>query len=303
MTTFSKAGFRSLNYNSFRPHYPQSFYKLLADFVGRRAEKSIDLGCGTGVATFPLLGFSDHVTGLDLLPRMIDAANQLKEERLAELGIDDASRINFEVGAVEDFEGEPKTYDLITAAECIHWFKDYNVFFEKAARLLKPGGTLAYWYYVDPVFTDFSGSKGPKGEQLKKANDLYMYLVYEDPDGLGEFWEQPGRLYLKNHLHEVDRHIPSYFEKKIRKYIPSDGNAQHKEDDLKLVRNDINLEDFLAYITTYSSFHNYSEKKGTGEQFKEKFLRSFEAELGWDRKLTLVSVSWYSGYTFLKINE
>lgn len=307
MSTFAKSGFRSLNYNSFRPHYPPSFYKILVDYVGSlQVADTIDLGCGTGVATFPLLNISKNVVGLDLSPLMIETANKLKAERLKEMGIADESRISFSVSAVEDFEAPAESFDLITAAECIHWFKDYDKFFAAAARQLKPGGTLAYWYYVDPVIVGFSGpyKKDLDPVAVKdKAMQLYRKFAYEDPKYLGLHWERPGRSYLQNFLVEVDKHIPYslYKDVKVNKYVPiTSGEVKYGPEDLELAKTGISLKDYTNYFSTFSSYHNYNEATGKGEEVIELFTKACEEELGWDRNSTTLDLEWYAGYTFMK---
>lgn len=305
MSTFAKASFKSVEYNSFRPQYPASFYRQLLNYTGKsRLSDVIDLGCGTGVASFPLLNFSDRVTGLDLSSRMIESANDLKHGRLQEMGIADESRIRFEVGAVEEFEAPPSSFDLITAAECIHWFKDYDKFFAAAARQLRPGATLAYWYYVDPLIVDFRGpssTKLSKGSILKKAMTEYERMVYTDGSLLGPHWEQPGRSILQGNLDEVDSHIPHdlFTDIKIRKYLPGE-NSAHTDEDLQLIKKDISLSDYTDYLSTFSSFHNYNEATGKGKEFINTFLETLEKELGWHRDETTLTLEWYTGYTFMR---
>lgn len=305
MATFAQTSFKSINYNSFRPQYPQSFYKLLLDYAGKtKVQNTIDLGCGTGVATFPLLNFSQNVIGLDLSPKMIECANELKLARLRELGVADESRISFEVSAVEDFSAPPESFDLITAAECIHWFKDYDTFFDAAHKQLRPGGTLAYWYYVDPLIVGFDGtcdSKLLKDDATSRAMELYHTLVYKDADFLGPHWEQPGRSILQGALVEVDRHIPSdkFTDVKIKKFVPEKG-LPYADDDLQLCRNDITLRDYTKYLSTFSSFHNYQEATGKGQELLNKFLNVCENELGWDGDTTTLHLQWSAGYTFMK---
>lgn len=306
MTTFAKTGFKSINYNSFRPSYPPSFYDTLIDFYGKkRVGKTIDLGCGTGVATFPLLNFSDYVLGLDLSPLMIEAANKLKSERLAQMGISDESRIEFQQGAVETMKQENESFDLITAAECVHWFQDFGLFFKAAAAMLKPNGVLAYWYYVDPVFVGFSGpydQKRSKEEILQAALEIYAKYAYEDPKWLRDYWEQPGRNILRNGLKLVDEHIPEglFKEVKIKKFNPDPRKPlEYSDDDLQLVKKDITLGHFIKYMTTFSSYHNFEEATGDKLGLEASVLKDFEA-LGWDKDETKVDVAWYSGYTFLR---
>lgn len=319
MSTFSKVNFKTLNYNSFRPHYPSSFYKILANYVTKGDEsklplgKSIDLGCGTGVATYPLLNISQEVYGLDLSPSMIETANSLIESRLAELGISDLNRIKFKSGAVEDFvnkkqsskeEGlEEGTIDLITAAQCIHWFKDYDSFFENAAKLLRPGGVLAYFFYNDPVIVDYSGSGADKDEVVNKAKKIYFKYVYDDPKYIGPHWEQPGRNIVKHFLEEVNAKVPKelYTDITINTFKPSPSKpVANIETDLDLKKMNLSLKGYVDYLSTYSGFHNYKDATGDKDNVLELFLTELEQETGWDRNTTKIDLVWNTGYTFIR---
>ena len=315
MATYSKASFKSLNYNTFRPHYPPSFYGILGDYIKSRGNPvpvkyALDLGCGTGVATYPLLNIAERVDGLDLSPVMIKTATDLKQKRLKELEIDDSSRINFKAGGVESqlYDGENPieegSVDLITAAQCIHWFKDYDTFFSTAAKLLKPKGVLAYWYYVDPVITSFSGpSKVDKATALKNAYDIYFKYVYEDPEYIGPYWENPGREIIKNFYVEVDKHIPEslYGNKKVNKLElhPNTTKEPNEKDDLVLVRKGIKLKELEGYLSTYSGFHSYKEATGDKKDFIGSFFAELEQVNGWDRNETEIDIVWNTGYTFI----
>lgn len=316
MSTFSKLNFKTINYNSFRPHYPAGFYKILSNYVSDGTnsnlpiKKGIDLGCGTGVAAYPLLNFVDEVTGLDLSPPMIDTAKSLISERCEQMNISDTSRINFKVGAAEDFvkqeneEFAKNSVDLIVAAQCIHWFQDLDSFYGSCASLLKKGGTLAYWYYVDPIIIDFLGPpKGDKIDTMKKAIEIYNKYVYEDPKYMGPHWEQPGRNILRDLCVKVNDAIPKdlYTDIAIKTYCPDfDGNLKPSDNDLVLERLKISINDFLAYVLTYSGYHNFKEVTGDKCNLAELFISEWESELGWDRNETTIDIVWRSGYTFMK---
>lgn len=314
MATYSRSSFKSLNYNTFRPHYPATFYKILADYLAAQGNRvpvlrAIDLGCGTGVATYPLLNISERVTGMDLSPVMIQTATDLKEKRLQELGISEANRIDFKTGSVESqiyngVEGVKEgTVDLITAAQCIHWFKDYPVFFAAAAKLLKKGGVLAYWYYVDPVITRASGpSKVDDTAALKNAYEIYHKYVYDDPQYIGPHWENPGRRIIKEFNVDVNKHIPSelYDNKKINKLEVQPGSpVVANEDDLVLERKSIKLKDLVTYLDTYSGYHAFKEATGDKNDVWGQYLAELEAANGWDRNTTEIDIVWNTGYTFV----
>lgn len=316
MATFSKVNFKTVNYNSFRPHYPSTFYKILSTYATEGNEtrlplkKALDLGCGTGVATYSLLNFVDDVTGVDVSPLMIETAKSMIPQRCEQMNVNDTSRIKFKTGSAESFVNletkgiENNSIDLIVAAQCIHWFQDYSKFYKSCASLLKQGGTLAYWYYVDPIVIDFQGpSKGEKKDVLKKAFQIYNKYVYDDPNYIGPHWEQPGRNIIKNLCVEVNEPIPRdlYSDIKIQTYVPDfDGNIKPTEEDLVLEKLNMLINDFIDYLHTYSGFHNYKEATGDKDDLVELFLNECETELGWEREKTRIDIVWRTGYTFMK---
>lgn len=315
MATYSKASFKSLNYNTFRPHYPASFYGILGDYLKSRGNSvpvrnALDLGCGTGVATYPLLNLSENVVGLDLSPVMVKTAEELKNERLKELDIGNSDRIRFRTGSVESqiysglYEIKEGSVDLITAAQCIHWFKDYDIFFKAAAKLLKPGGVIAYWYYVDPVITSFSGpSSVDKETALKNAYDIYHKYVYDDPEYIGQHWENPGRQIIKEFYVDVDKHIPEqlYDYKLINKLELKPGALKDPSEnqDLVLRRESIKLKDLEGYLLTYSGYHNYKEATNDEKDFTGSYFAELEKVNGWNRDETTIDLVWNTGYTFI----
>ncbi|CUM65407.1 uncharacterized protein PRCAT00003045001 [Priceomyces carsonii] len=317
MSSFSRATFKSLNYNSFRPQYQPSFYHLISQYVCKNdtsklpIDVAIDLGCGTGIASFPLLNFTNKVIGLDLSPKMIETANSLIKERCDSMKIQDYNRIGFLTGSVEDFlyqqNGDrlisENSVDLISAAQCIHWFKDYKSFFQNCYTLLKPGGTLGYWYYIDPVILDFRGPSKDisKEEATKTASEIYFKYVYDDPAFLGSHWEQPGRSVLKDHLKEVNKCIPYdlYDNVTIRNFAYDPKKSpQPTLEDLDLSRYNIQLSDYVDYLRTYSSFSTFKAATGDKEDIYGQLLKDFEHRLGWTNE-TKIDLVWNTGYTLL----
>lgn len=306
MTTFAKAAFDSARYEAFRPRYPKSFYELLKTYLGKaKVGSTLDIGCGTGVATFPLVEISEKVTALDISAKMIETAERVKKDKLALFGVEDQSRVTFKVNSVQSLDEAPDSYDLVTAAQCIHWFGDFTSFFSAACNFLKPGGVLAYWYYADPIVVEFEGPSDQtrsKSDISDGARDIYHRFVYDDPNGLGPHWDQPGRNILKDFLVEVDSKIPNdkYKDVSIKKYRPrSTEEAILKDDDLQIYQKNGNLLTFAKYISTYSAYHQYNEATGKGDEFIEEFIKAFEDELGWDREKTTLTLHWNAGYTFM----
>lgn len=70
--------------------------------------------------------------------------------------------------------------DLVSGAQCAHWFS-YPEFWAEMARVVRPGGTVACWGYKDFVFT---GSRA--------ASRVVARYTY-GRENFGPYWSQPGR--------------------------------------------------------------------------------------------------------------
>jgi predicted TPR repeat methyltransferase len=99
-------------------------------FFGR----TIDLGCGTGLAARAFAAFTDEIIGIDLSPRMIEIARLTglyAELEVAEI--------------VQGLRGKPQaSADLILAADVMVYVHDMVPLLDEAARVLTPGGLLAF---------------------------------------------------------------------------------------------------------------------------------------------------------------
>lgn len=313
MSTFSKSTFKTLNYNAHRPHYPALFYRLLAEYARAHdpVDTAVDLGCGTGVATYPLLNFCQNVVGVDLLTKMIETAALLAPQRCRDMGVDPA-RIRFVAGSVESLAyGQNEIFgranlDLVTAAQCIHWFEDYPTFFRLIARLLKPGATLAYWYYVDPIVVDYAGSERDlpeaKRHKLQRSWQIVAKYLYNDPDFAGPHWEQPGRSILRDHLDVVNQNIPHdlYHDVQTVRFVANiDGPAYPGDRDLQIVMKNLPLTAIKDYLDTNSGYHNYREAHSAPLDIPAQILKEWQEELGWGGDTT-VDYVFHTGYTFMR---
>jgi len=134
-------------YAQARGGYHSDLYNLIVKHhtsTGGELDTLLDVGCGPGPATSGLATFFAHSTGIDPSEGMIAVARSVPS--LTRTG----EPVRFEVSTAEDLgagltppvvEG---TVDLITAATAAHWF-DMPRFWARAARVLKPGGTVALW--------------------------------------------------------------------------------------------------------------------------------------------------------------
>ena len=97
-------------------------------------KRAIDLGCGTGLAAAAFARDVDHFIGIDLSPRMIEKARATG--LYAELEVDDLLR-----GLRSKRDASA---DLILAADAMVYVADIAPVLVEAARVLVPGGLLAF---------------------------------------------------------------------------------------------------------------------------------------------------------------
>jgi SAM-dependent methyltransferase len=142
---------KAANYAQHRRGYHPNLYKIIVDHhtsTGGQLDTLLDIGCGPGIAARDLAPHFAHVIGLDPSEGMINTARDLA-------GVSSTSEpIRFEISTAEDLGSnlsppvEDSSVDLIVAATAAHWF-DMARFWPQAARVLKPGGTVAMWSVGD----------------------------------------------------------------------------------------------------------------------------------------------------------
>ncbi|TDZ66054.1 Trans-aconitate 3-methyltransferase [Colletotrichum trifolii] len=159
------------DYAKGRRGYHQNLYKTIVDHhqsTGGSLDLLLDVGCGPGIVAREFGSQFAHVIGLDPAAGMISAARNLG-------GASSTSEpIRFEVSTAEELGANlsppvaDSSVDLITAATAAHWF-DMPAFWSAAARVLKPGGTVAIWtgnsMYVHPSV--------PNHERLQAAMQAF----------------------------------------------------------------------------------------------------------------------------------
>jgi predicted TPR repeat methyltransferase len=97
-------------------------------------KRAIDLGCGTGLAARAFAKEVDTFIGIDLSPRMIERSR--------------ATGLYAELEVAEMLQGlcskPDASADLILAADAVVYLSDLAPLLREAARMLAPGGLLAF---------------------------------------------------------------------------------------------------------------------------------------------------------------
>lgn len=137
------------HYAQFRPRYPESWYHSLYSLCPG-FDAALDCGTGNGQAAVDLAKRFEHVDALDSSAEQI--ANAFPDPRVA-----------YHVTRAENFDAGERRYDLVTAAQSLHWF-DHAAFFPAIKKIMRPGAVFAAWGYrsftIDPIldrlFSDHS---------------------------------------------------------------------------------------------------------------------------------------------------
>ncbi len=121
-------------YERARPTYPAELFDDLVELAAlREGDRVLEIGCGTGQATLPLARRGFRVLCVELGEGLAAVARR----KLA--GFPGVEVVNAQF---ESWEPGEARFEAVTAFTAFHWI-DPDVRFEKAARLLRPGVTLA----------------------------------------------------------------------------------------------------------------------------------------------------------------
>lgn len=124
-------------YDQARPGYPDQTFEDLVQFAGLSPRSRVlEIGCGTGQATQPLARLGCTIVAVELSTEMAAVARR---------NLRDFPNVTIEVSPFEDWTPPATPFDLVLSATAFHWI-DPDIRVDKAADVLRPGGTLAKIY-------------------------------------------------------------------------------------------------------------------------------------------------------------
>jgi len=156
--------------------------------------------------------------------------------------------VKFEEGGAEDLPFvESGSVDMVVAGQAAHWF-DFAKLWPEMRRILRPGGTLAFWGYKDSVLVDF-----PRASEI-----LHRHSHTKEKGTLGSYWSQPGRGILEDKLRAI-RPPEEIFEDVQRVEYEPGTEGKGSGEGTRFVERRMKVGEAKAYLRTWSSTHGWME--------------------------------------------
>ncbi|WP_209324425.1 class I SAM-dependent methyltransferase [Brevibacterium renqingii] len=125
-------------YDAYRPRYPSALITAIMQAADSGAEvpRILDVGSGTGILASQLKDAGGEVLAVEPDVEMAAVAR--------------TKGLEVEVSTFEDWDGQDRTFDLISFGQSFHWV-DPLIALPRIRALLKPGGRLALaWNDIEP---------------------------------------------------------------------------------------------------------------------------------------------------------
>ncbi|MCM3490024.1 class I SAM-dependent methyltransferase [Alkalihalophilus marmarensis] len=127
-------GLTANDYSKYRVEYPDKLLIKLQEWgVGNEGQLLLDLGTGTGFLARKFAEKGLEVTGVDTSAELLKEAKMLDKER--------GTNIKYVQSNAESLPLNGENFDIVTAAQCWHWFDSTKVL-KETTRVLKKEGKL-----------------------------------------------------------------------------------------------------------------------------------------------------------------
>lgn len=239
--TISKSTFGHASYAAFRPSYPRALYDTVLAYHRGPKNLCVDLGCGHGLVARELSAGFEQAIGIDPSKGMIETAQKATPK-------DQYSHVDFRVSSAESLPFiSDSSADLVVAGQAAHWF-NYPRLFRELDRIVRPGGTLAFWGYKDHVFVDYPA-----------ATDILNDYAYDhSTEKLGSYWPK-GREIVQDKLRPIKPDEYGWVDTKRIEYEPStEGKATGQG--TMFMHKKVTIGACKSYVRTWSSYHGWLEK-------------------------------------------
>ena len=149
-----------------------------------REDDILEVGCGMGKFTLPLLKKGYKITGLDLSPLLLQKLLEYNDNRFKiDLIASDILQVSSEFN---------NKFDKVIGFFTLHHFMNLEIYLQAMSRVLKPGGSIIFLepnaynplYYFQIMFSptmSWAGDKGVAMMTSKKFKGAAAYAKLEKP--------------------------------------------------------------------------------------------------------------------------
>lgn len=130
----------------------------------------LDVACGPGLLVCALAEYAKHVTGIDLVPAMIDLAKKAQQEK-------DLKNVSWDTGNVMSLPYKDGSFSVVTSRYTFHHFLEPMAVLKEMVRVASPRGRVA----VIDVFTSSKEQSiaYDKFEKLRDPSHIHTLTLQE----------------------------------------------------------------------------------------------------------------------------
>lgn len=156
-----------------RPNDPSGYHALIDDLevdVVRRygvGREVLECGCGTGLLLERFAEFASRAEGIDLSPRMLDAAR--------------ARGLTVTEGSVTRLPYPDASFDLACSFKVLAHVPEIGRALAEMARVVRPGGVVLAEFYNPLSFRGLLKRFGPAGRISKFTKEDAVYTRFDPP--------------------------------------------------------------------------------------------------------------------------
>ncbi|MDR2269324.1 MAG: malonyl-ACP O-methyltransferase BioC [Sphingobacterium sp.] len=238
ISRFSKA---AINYHSTaiaQGRIAKNMIALLHRTKSIKADRVLEIGCGTGLASLLLLQrlFPKHIIFNDICPEMINQVTALvsQQQNLSKQTLKQHCLPQYSfICADAETCTLPEDLDLIISCSTLQWFADLGTFFKRCHSALQTGGMLAFSTFGKENMREVRATTQTGLNYLSKheliaqlqalgyevlvAQEELLKLTFESPLHVLSHLKQTGVTGIKNH-HWTKTELRSYCAEYTKHY-------------------------------------------------------------------------------------